>query len=542
MQPPWSWILPTAVSLAAPFVLLLLLELVLRIAGYGYPTDLALPVPGRENYGVNLRFGWRFFPRSIARVCPLFTFDEEKSEGTYRVVVLGASAAQGYPDHSFSFARALEAMARLRFPEIDFEFVNTSIVATNSHVVLPIAREFARYDPDLFIVYLGNNEVIGPYGIASDRTRSARKLELIRLGIRLRSTKVGQLARAAAGLFRNEKDLLDRWGGMEMYSENVIPADDPRLERVYGFFERNLEDICAAAERARAPILLCTVPVNLGDSAPFASVHREDLSEGEREKWDGLYARAIERDREGRREEAIALYREALAVDDAHAELHYRLGRALLAAGDAAGARERFRSARDLDALRFRADGVINDRIRGVAERRPNAVLVDLENRFEELTAGPDPIPPERLFFEHVHPTFEGNVRIAEAVYPFFTEKLRERRGGGVVEPPPSYDACAAWLHYTDWNEHHALGVILELLDDHPFPEQFDHEEKYARAVHRMEELKAAAADLDAVRARFPAAYDMVVEVFKQHRKIGYKNIYRLMMGEATPEKLKGLE
>ena len=41
--------------------------------------------------------------------------------------------------------------------------------------------------------------------------------------------------------------------------------------------------------------------------------------------------------------------------------------------------------------------------------------------------------------------------------------------------------------------EHRALGVILELLDDHPFPEQYDHEEKYARAVRRMEELKTAA-------------------------------------------------
>jgi hypothetical protein len=32
------------------------------------------------------------------------------------------------------------------------------------------------------------------------------------------------------------------------------------------------------------------------------------------------------------------------------------------------------------------------------------------------------------------------------------------------------------------------------------------------------------------------------VELFRQHRHIGYKNLSRLMMGEATPEKLKGSE
>jgi hypothetical protein len=29
------------------------------------------------------------------------------------------------------------------------------------------------------------------------------------------------------------------------------------------------------------------------------------------------------------------------------------------------------------------------------------------------------------------------------------------------------------------------------------------------------------------------------VELFRRHRHIGYRNLSRLMMGEATPEKLK---
>jgi hypothetical protein len=59
-------------------------------------------------------------------------------------------------------------------------------------------------------------------------------------------------------------------------------------------------------------------------------------------------------------------------------------------------------------------------------------------------------------------------------------------------------------------------------------------------AVASIEELRAVDADLAALKARHPEAYDALAAVFKAHRKVGYKNICKLMLGEATPEKLKG--
>ena len=41
------------------------------------------------------------------------------------------------------------------------------MTAINSHAVLPIARECARHEGDLWIVYMGNNEMIGPFGAIS---------------------------------------------------------------------------------------------------------------------------------------------------------------------------------------------------------------------------------------------------------------------------------------------------------------------------------------------------------------------------------------
>ena len=56
-----------------------------------------------------------------------------------------------------------------------------------------------------------------------------------------------------------------------------------------------------------------------------------------------------------------------------------------------------------------------------------------------------------------------------------------------------------------------------------------------------LEELNAVNEQLLALKAEHPEAYGRVVELFRRHRAVGYKNICKLMMGEATPEKLKGL-
>ena len=84
-------------------------------------------------------------------------------------------------------------MLRERFPAVKFEVVNTGSVAINSHVVLRIAQQLADQRPDLFIIYSGNNEVVGPYGPGTVLTSSGMSIPVIRSSIFLRSTRIGQL-------------------------------------------------------------------------------------------------------------------------------------------------------------------------------------------------------------------------------------------------------------------------------------------------------------------------------------------------------------
>ena len=159
-----TWAFRLTAALLAPCVFLLLVEGVLAVSGYGRPTAFLARRSDGEAYTGNQKFGWRFFPPAMARTPVPFCFPARKAKGTCRVFVLGGSAAAGTPDPAYGFPRLLSAMLQHRDPAARFEVVNAAMTAVNSHAARLIARDLAAAEGDLFVVYLGNNEVVGPYG------------------------------------------------------------------------------------------------------------------------------------------------------------------------------------------------------------------------------------------------------------------------------------------------------------------------------------------------------------------------------------------
>ena len=74
------------------------------------------------------------------------------------------------------------------------------MTAINSHVAVEIARDCAAHQPDLFVVYMGNNEVVGPFGPATVFQQWSPNRKLIRATAWLKSTRVGQLLGDTIGL------------------------------------------------------------------------------------------------------------------------------------------------------------------------------------------------------------------------------------------------------------------------------------------------------------------------------------------------------
>jgi tetratricopeptide (TPR) repeat protein len=475
----------------APLVSVFLLEVGLRASGYGFPPAATIPCDVNEIAcrGDNVRFGWRFFPLSFAREFDPFVFPARKPRGTYRVFVLGESAAQGTPDCAYGFGRILGAVLDHAHPETNFEVLVAAMPAINSHVVVEIAKDLAKYQPDLFVVYMGNNEVVGPYGPGTVFSPLASRLSLIRAGVRLRTTRTGQLlADVASGLGPNSRSP-KVWHGLGMFVGRHVAADDPRLETVYSHFRRNLEDIRHIAIGSGAQVLFCTLGSNLRDCPPFASMHRADLNKSDLAKWTGLYEDGVRLEAAGEYSAAIESYLAAAQVDDRYADLQFRLGRCHWQAGDYARARERFVFARDLDVLRFRPDRRINEIIRDVASAAgDNRVhLVDAEEVFR--AESPSGIPGRELFHEHVHLTFHGDCVLARTL----GEQVGRMIGMAGEQPLLDEAGCARCVGYNAWAHYNTLFKVLNYyIRKPPFTGQLYHDEQVQRLEADVRQAEAA--------------------------------------------------
>lgn len=500
------WMFRIVALTIIPALLFLLLEITLRIVGYGFPTTTTTKckVNATASYCNNVKFAWQFFHPSIARTTDPFVFTADKSNNTYRIFVMGASAAAGTPDGAFCFGRILQVMLRQQYPQANFEVITAAMPAINSHVVLEIAKDCARHQADLFIVYLGNNEVVGPYGAGTVFTPLSSNLSFIRLRIALKATKLGQLI---TNLLESvgASDAPKIWRGMEMFIEKQIRAGDPHLETVYRHFQSNLEDICRIARKSQTKIILCTVGSNLKDSPPFGSLHRPNLTDTEKKNWDELYQRGIIYETDGNYAEAVEQYLEAAEIDDRYADLQFRLGWCYWAMDEYDKARTRYIRARELDTLRFRADMRINDIIRDVASdssrRRPSleqdkaaegVYLVDAVRVFERNS--PHATPGEELFYEHVHMNFKGSYLLARTIFTQVEKILPEliKRYKADERPFPTEAECTRYLAYTYWDQHRIAGKILnEYIKQPPFTNQLYHNQRVRQIEQKLKALKA---------------------------------------------------
>jgi tetratricopeptide (TPR) repeat protein len=409
----------------------------------------------------------------------------------------------GDPEPSFSLARVLEAMLRAAWPQVRFEVVNAGVTAVNSHLVRRFAEDCARLEPDLFIVYEGHNEVIGPFGPSGVFAPFLRAQGAIRFALWLKGTRTGQLISAAG-----RRGVPADWGGMPMFLRQQIAMDDPRLEAVRDHFRANLLAIAGAARGAGATTLLCTVLANQRDFAPFFSQHRPDLSPTDLAHWQAAFAAAEKAARAGDFPAAGQAYRAALALDDRYAEIPFRLGRLALAAGRDDEARGYLERALDLDTLRFRADSRLNATIRGLGRAAgPGLTVVDLAAAL--AAASPHGVPGDDRLYEHVHLTLRGTCDAARALFPSIAADLAHR---GLVAPgapaPLGDDEVRRRLAFTTYEQAMIALSLLGRFRAAPFTGQSDH------AV-RMETWTRRSAAAGALLAR-PEALPALREVYRE--------------------------
>jgi tetratricopeptide (TPR) repeat protein len=487
-----------SVAVLSPTIFLLLVEFSLSLLGYGLPRDFFIRWESGDQtiHVANKDYCDHFVPAELSRA-PESSIIRKKEPGQFRIFVLGGSAANGDPVPTFGFCRQLQVLLNEHAEGISFEVLNVAVTSMNSFVARRIAQDCAAHQPDAFVVFMGNNEVVGPYGPPTLPTSLYARRSLINACITAqKDSRLGQLLKSGLSALHNAGRPAKKWMGMEAFLGDQVLYDDEKLDHCYRHFSDNVSDIVRIARKADAKTVLFTVPTNLRSCPPFGSQHREDLTQDQRAEWDEYFHHARDLERSGDFSVALAEYERAGKIDDTYADLSFSMGSCLAALGKPLDAGRHYTEARDLDTLRFRADSRINDTIRKATRdlAGQGAVLLDLEACLSEQTQ--NIVTGDDFFVDHVHLNFLGNFQTAYATM----RVIREQMPAAQLRVPERSEAellnlCQQRLLYND-NERYKLAMIMYRRKTlPPFSGQLDHERELDDLGQALFDLRRRAKD-----------------------------------------------
>lgn len=346
-------------------------------------------------------------------------FPKDKRPGSYRIFCMGGSTTYGNPyTDSTSFCGWLREFLAAADPSRSWEVINAGGISYASYRVAALMEELAGYAPDLFVIYTGHNEFLEKrsYGRLADLPQP-----LLDLGSQLARTR---LYTASATLLRNASVPAHaelRGEVDEMLSHAIGPVDyrrdDVLTQRIVRHFRVNLGRMVEIARGAGARTLFVVPAYNLHGVSPFKAEHRNGIGDAERRAWQQAHGRGMDLMAAGDPGAAAQSFQAAVAIDDRHADGWFRLGQALFAQGRHDEAREAFRRASDEDVCPLRSLTAIQ---RAVVEETARRGLVPID--FASLVDGwsrrehGHAVPGDEYFLDHVHPTIDGNRRLALAM------------------------------------------------------------------------------------------------------------------------------
>jgi tetratricopeptide (TPR) repeat protein len=489
------WLARLLAAVLVPVFVLGAVEAVLRVIGFGFPTNFFIEMPDGKTMTTNPKFAWQYYPKRTATAPVPLLFSREKAPGVKRVFVLGESAAAGTPDPAYGFCRILEVLLRNAFPSNHVEVLNAAMRGIDSHIVRDIAAECAQFDPDLFIVYCGNNDMIGLHSPSPGEFQLSTSVRWYRFKHGVQRLRLAQAGNALLGRIGSKPAPVQ---DQPFFRKQRLAFDDPQREPVYRNFGVNLRAISESARDAGTEVLLCTVGVNLRDFPPLASLHRAGLTPEQLAAWEKHYAEGAALEAAGRHAEALARFEQALSIDDHYAELLFRVARCHEALGKRDDAQRFFAAARDWDALQFRTDIRMNDVTRSVATNTAGVRLVDVESALGSSRLAENGLPGRRLFQEHVHLTFDGDYEVAQALFEPVTQALQLKP---TDERRLSRDECARALAYTAIDDLNVRAAVNRLTGNPPFLDQLEHRVRQVRAEAEVNQQLASLTEQDAERA-----------------------------------------
>ena len=404
-----------------PVILFIVIELALRLFGYADDLDFVSKIErnGKQYYTINQLVGKRYFnkDRRYYRKGSHDYFEVDKSPQTIRVFCLGASTMAGFPyEYNAIPSEFLRDRLTTAFPGKNIEVINTAIAATNSFTVDEFAGELVKYKPDLFVIYMGQNEYYGVYGVGSTISVGKNR-SLIKAYLWLQNFKtfilLKNIINSVSGWFgtnnQQENKVL-----MEEMANTSIRYDSDDYKTGVNTFRENYQEVINTARENNIPVLISSLVRNEKSLTPFVSFHSAGLSDSDKTHSENLFKSGVDSMNAGKYSSAEDLFAKAISIDSMPANYHYALAKCLEASTKYNEAEKEYSLAADLDGLRFRAPSEFNKIIFELGKKY-NIPVADVRHLFQKNSA--DGIIGSELLVDHVHPNIHGYFLLAKAWY-----------------------------------------------------------------------------------------------------------------------------
>jgi tetratricopeptide (TPR) repeat protein len=413
-----KWLFWTILVLLVVLLPLALLEMGVRASGVRVADDPYLQfgpvqpffvketVKGREYYQVAKRRLYR--ERNVM-------FPVKKDPGTFRIFCLGASASAGWPHPSQEiYSSYLQEALQRAYPDRKIEVINVSAHAYPTYRIRLILQDVLELEPDLVIIYSGDNEFIEPRSYSVEAhwydplAEFANHWRLYRV---LRGTPVARRW-FPENTLPSERLAIAR-GNLLAQIAPKVRSDPKQFERAKEHYAFSIESMVASAQEMGVPVILVATPVNLLDWHP--NVSDQELTGDALVRWQEHYTKGQAALLKGDADAAVSEFKLAASLNPQHAETHFFLGNALDKKGEFAESIKELSLARDLDFYPSRALSKFNDTMRRAAAEHEGAELADAEAAFWAASA--PHAPGFEFFLDYVHPNKRGSLIVAKTVF-----------------------------------------------------------------------------------------------------------------------------
>jgi tetratricopeptide (TPR) repeat protein len=359
-------------------------------------------------------------------------FPKEKAGNSYRIFCMGGSTTYGRPYYDkVSFCGWLREYLQTADPLRNWEVINAGGISFASYRVAKLMGELKQYQPDLFIVYSGQNEFLEErsYGALADLPSWLINLNAALSGTRVYTAMKDIIDAMQTGSLQQAKRHYKLSGEVEeVLNYTVGPEsyhrDDALKRQIVTHYRLNLMRMVRIARSADADIVFVQPAINIKDMSPFKSEHRDGLAEQAQEDWEALYLRATVLQEAGNLPEALLVFQQARQIDDRYAELHYRIGKVLFSLGRYDEAEKSFRQAVEEDVAPLRMLDSMQQIVADIAVSE-DVPLIDFPGIIREayLQHYDHAVFGKEYFPDHVHTNMEGYRLLGLALFDYLASQ-----------------------------------------------------------------------------------------------------------------------